>query len=91
MTKTDNLTLTHWIELGSVLLGEMFWEKVGIKSDLGLHGKIIITAAAATAAKPRQSCLTLCGPIDGSSPGSSVPGILQARMLEWVAISFSNA
>ena len=88
MTKTDNLTLTHWIELGSVLLGEMFWEKVGIKSDLGLHGKIIITAAAATAAKSRQSCLTLCGPIDGSSPGSSVPGILQARTLEWVAISF---
>ena len=91
MTKTDNLTLTHWIELGSVLLGEMFWEKVGIKSDLGLHGKIIITAAAATAAKSRQSCLTLCGPIDGSPPGFPVPGILQARTIEWVAISFSNA
>ena len=67
MTKTDNLTLTHWIELGSVLLGEMFWEKVGIKSDLGLHGKIIITAAAATAAKSRQSCLTPCDPLDSSS------------------------
>ena len=38
-----------------------------------------------------QSCLTLCNPIDGSPPGSSVPGILQARTLEWVAISFSNA
>ena len=38
-----------------------------------------------------QSCLTLCGPIDGSPPGSPVPGILQARTLEWVAISFSNA
>ena len=48
-------------------------------------------AAAAAAAKSRQSCLTLCDPIDGSSPGSSVPGILQARILEWVAISFSNA
>ena len=91
MTKTDNLTLTHWIELGSVLLGEMFWEKVGIKSDLGLHGKIIITAAAATAAKSRQSCLTLCGPIDGSPPGSAIPGILHARTLDRVAISFSNA
>ena len=42
------------------------------------------------AAKSLQSCLTLCDPIDGSPPGSSVPGILQARTLEWVAISFSN-
>ena len=46
---------------------------------------------AAAAAKSPQSCLTLCNPIDGSPPGSSVPGILQARTLEWVAISFSNA
>ena len=49
------------------------------------------SAAAAAAAKLRQSCPTLCDPIDGSPPGSSVPGILQARILEWVAISFSNA
>ena len=48
-------------------------------------------AAAAAAAKLLQSCLTLCDPIDGSPPGSSIPGILQARILEWVAISFSNA
>ena len=47
-------------------------------------------AAAAAAAKSLQSCLTLCDPIDGTPPGSSVPGILQARILEWVAISFSN-
>lgn len=47
--------------------------------------------AAATAAKSLQSCLTLCDPIDSSPPGSPVPGILQARTLEWVAISFSNA
>ena len=47
--------------------------------------------AAAAAAKSHQSCLTLCDPIDGSPPGSPVPGILQARTLEWVAISFSNA
>ena len=47
-------------------------------------------AAAAAAAKSLQSCLTLCDPIDGSPLGSSVPGILQARILEWVAISFSN-
>ena len=49
------------------------------------------TVAAAAAAKLPQSCLTLCDPIDGSLPGSPVPGILQARTLEWVAISFSNA
>ena len=47
--------------------------------------------SAAAAAKSLQSCLTLCDPIDGSPPGSPVPGILQARTLEWVAISFSNA
>ena len=52
--------------------------------DLDLHN----TAAAA---KSLQSCPTLCNPIDGGPPGSPVPGILQARTLEWVAISFSNA
>ena len=46
---------------------------------------------AAAAAKSLQSCLTLCDPIDGSPAGSPIPGILQARTLEWVAISFSNA
>ena len=46
---------------------------------------------AATGAKSLQSCPTLCDPIDGSPPGLPVPGILQARTLEWVAISFSNA
>ena len=49
------------------------------------------TAAAAAAAKSPQSCPTLCDPIDGSPPGSPVPGTLQARILEWVAIFFSNA
>ena len=48
-------------------------------------------AAAAAAAKLLQSCPTLCNPIDGSLPGSPIPGILQARTLEWVAISFSKA
>ena len=50
-----------------------------------------IKCIAAAAAKSPQSCLTLCDPIDGSPPGSSIPGILQARTLEWVAIFFSNA
>ena len=54
--------------------------------------KVIYTENhAAAAAASLQSCLTLCDPIDGSSPGSPVLGILQARTLEWVAISFSNA
>ena len=52
---------------------------------------LCLAAAAAAVAKSLQSCLTLCDPIDGSPPGSPVPGILQARTLEWVAISFSNA
>jgi len=51
---------------------------------------LFLASAEAAAAKLLQSCLTLCGPIDGSPPGSPVPGILQARTLEWVAISFSN-
>ena len=66
-----------------------------LESDNGwwLHSIVYIleTTAAAAAAKSLQSCPTLCDPIDGSPPGSPVLGILQARTLEWVAISFSNA
>ena len=51
----------------------------------------LLCNTGAAAAKSLQSCPTLCDPIDGSLPGSPVPGILQARTLEWVAISFSNA
>ena len=58
---------------------------------VSLHAPITLSSAAAAAAKSLQSCRTLCDPIDGSPPGSPVPGILQARTLEWVAISFSNA
>ena len=53
-----------------------------------VKGKPLVAAAAA---KLLQLCPTLCDPIDGSPPGSPIPGILQARTLEWVAISFSNA
>jgi len=59
-----------------------------IKRQLLLGRKVMTNLAAA---KSLQSCPTLCDPIDGSPPGSPVPGILQARTLEWVAISFSNA
>ena len=58
-----------------------------------MNGSIITTLPVyfAAAAKSLQSCLTLCDSIEGSPPGSPAPGILQARTLEWVAISFSNA
>ena len=59
--------------------------------NLFLSERIEYLYYAAAAAKSLQSCPTLCDPIDGSPPGSAIPGILQARTLEWVAISFSNA
>ena len=55
------------------------------------EGNIHDVGLAAAAAKLLPSCLTLCDPIDGSPPGAPIPGILQARTLEWVAISFSKA
>ena len=55
------------------------------------YSAIHIYVSAAAAAKSLHSCPTLCDPIDGSPPGSPIPGILQARTLEWVATSFSNA
>ena len=85
------------------LLQWMWHNFTGALVCLFMHGLVnkvtlpdhpsMLTPAAATAAatKSLQSCLTLCDPTDGSPPGSSVPGILQARTLEWVAISFSNA
>ena len=69
--------------------------KIYCLSNFHISNTVILTmlylsrTAAAAAAKSLQSCLTLCDPIDGSPPGSPVPGILQARTLEWVAISFS--
>ena len=67
---------------------------MGVHSILNIFKDNIVllgNLAAAAAAKSLQSCLTLCDPIDGSPPGSPVPGILQARTLEWAAIAFSNA
>jgi len=60
-------------------------------SSFTLMKRLFAAAAAAAAAKSLQSCPTLCNPIDDSPPGSPIPGILQARIMEWVAISFSNA
>ena len=67
------------------MVGEILGPKI-----LG-HLCLLIEFAAAVAAKSLQLCPTLCDPRDGSPPGSPLPGILQARTLEWVAISFSNA
>ena len=70
---------------------EYLLEELMLKLQLQYSGHLIRTAAAAAAAaKSLQSSPTLCDPIDGSPPGSPVPGILQARTLEWVAISFST-
>ena len=67
-----------------------FFKKLAF-TGVELVYNVMLVSAAAAAAKLLQSCLTLCDPIDGSPPGSPVPGILQARTVEWVAISFSNA
>ena len=66
-------------------------EKVGLKFNIQKTKIMASSSIAATASKLLQSCPTLCDPIDGSPPGSAVAGILQARTLERVAISFSNA
>ena len=72
-----------WMDLDIVILSEV--------SQKQKKKQISYINAAAAAAKSLRSCPTLCDPMDGSPPGSPVPGILQARTLEWVAISFSNA
>ena len=72
---------------GPIISWQLDGETVETMRDF-IFGGSKITAAAA---KSLQSCPTLCDPIDGSPPGSPVPRILQARTLEWVAISFSNA
>ena len=77
--------LDHIVFLVSVFFKNLY--NVFHSGSTNLHSHQQRTAAA----KSFQSCLTLCDPIDGSPPGSTVPGILQTRTLEWVAISFSSA
>ena len=62
----------------------------GLEGEADSKQRMLVSLIFIYAAKSRQSCLTLYDPIDGSPPGSAVPGILQARILEWVAISFSK-
>ena len=76
-----------------VVLTSLFYSYIPLNQNSSTvniqHISFILAAAAA--ATSLQSCPTLCDPIDGSPPGSPIPEILQARILEWVAISFSNA
>ena len=65
--------------------------KKGNAKECSKYHRVALISHAAAAAKSLQSCLTLCDSIDGSPPGSPIPGILQARTLEWVAICLSNA
>ena len=95
-------TVTHQAPLSMGFPRQEYWNGLPLPSP-GYHPEPGIKprspalradsllSAAAAAAKSLQSCPTLCDPTDGSPPGSAVPGILQARTLEWVAISFSNA
>ena len=80
MTTGNTITLTRWTCVGKVM-----------SLLFNMLSRLVITFLSRSAAESLQSCLTLCDPIDGSPPGCPVPGILQARTLEWVAISFSNA
>ena len=87
MTVTSPTACSAWAMPPSKLRALGGWMCAGANEYLS---KCVCFASAA-AAKLLQLCPTLCDPIDSSPPGSSVPGILQARTLEWVAISFSNA
>ena len=68
---------------------QCMWQKCLMSICMNVHMSVYICVDTCCCCKSLQLCLTLCNPIDGSPPGSSVPGILQARRLEWVAISFS--
>ena len=98
MNTRENVVVTENVHKVAALLRPTFssWCNKNLRESLLLGREIgrsvpAAAAAAAAAAKSLQSCPTLCDPLDGSPPGSLVPGILQPRTLEWVAISFSKA
>ena len=84
-----NIVINCWEGKVILILSAFILHKYYLKPKYASYVYFLYVLAAA--AKSLQSCLTLCNPIDGSPPGSSVPGTLQARTLEWVAISFSKA
>ena len=83
-------SLNSFSEVTGQPSGQAFYRVSHQRQDVGASFPGVVATAAA-AAKSLQSCPTLCDPIDSSPPGSPVPGILQARTLEWVATSFSIA
>ena len=88
----ENYSSSYWLKAYALL--NTYMTAVGLLGELVCYWSLNwsqYTYPSAAAAKSLQSCPTLCDPVDGSPPGSSVHGILQARILEWVAISFSNA
>ena len=81
-----------WTMSGSLIIQPLYTKQITVKWNTFWFAKNeTFQGAAGADAKPLQSCPTLCDPIDGSPPGSTAPGILQARTLEWIAISFSSA
>ena len=80
-----------WIDYMEQALASSWRERFFVKLNFALYMRLHVYVCSLDAAKSLQLCPILCNPIDGSPPGSPVPGILQARTLEWVAISFSNA
>ena len=94
--RIKTLTTNEQITNNLIFKMDKYLNRHSTKEDTQMENKykkrcLTLLVIAATAAKSLQSCLTLCDPIDSSPPGSPVPGILLARTLEWVAISFSNA
>ena len=84
-------TIYHCWKKLKIKIHEKIYYIYGLKKSNIVKKSVLVKFIYAAAAKLLQSCPTLCNPIDSSPSGSPVPGILQARTLEWVAISFSNA
>ena len=89
LTSHSSMSGCRWVNTPSWL--SWLWRSFLYSSSVYSFYLFLISSASVVAAKSLQSCPTLCDPRDGSPPGSPIPGILQARILEWVAISFYNA
>ena len=88
LTSHSRMSGSRWVTIPSWLFGSL--RPFLYSSSMYYCHIFLISSASLAAAKSLQSCPTLCNPIDGTPPGSPVPGILKARTLEWVAIAFSN-